>query len=128
MHIRSVEQPARKSRGGLSGLQVALVGHLFDPLCGPHPEPRVSDQLRHGYRFEGAAVVFLESRPSFRDPTTWRDHDIAEFRFTKTTGQWSLYCQFRDRTWRAYAPLSTSKVLGELLTEMRRDPTAIFFG
>jgi len=122
------EQPALKSRGSLSELQVALVRHLFDPLCVPHPEPRVRDQLRHGYRFEGAAVVFFERRPSFRDPATWRDHDIAKFRFTRTTGQWSLYCQFRDRKWRGYEPLPTSRVLGDLVAEMRRDPTCIFFG
>jgi hypothetical protein len=100
---------------------------LLDPLCVPHGDPKVDAQLRYGYRFEGPAVVFFESRPHYKTGQWW-DHDIAKFRFTKTTGLWSLYCQFSDLKWRGYEPLPASDDLAELVEEVEQDPTCIFFG
>ena len=121
-------KPKSTGRGGLSDVHLKQVKRLLDPLCVPHPEARVRDQLRYGYRVEGPAVVFFESRPRYDRPSDWLDHEIAKFRFTKSTGQWTLYCQFRDLKWRAYQPFPHAADLAELVAEMRRDPTCIFFG
>jgi hypothetical protein len=111
----------------LSDIHVARARALLAPLCAPHRDPSVNARLRYGYRFEGPAVVFFESRPHFITGE-WFDHDIAKFRFTKTTGLWSLYCRFSDLKWRGYEPLPVSADLADLVAEVQRDPTCIFFG
>lgn len=110
----------------LTDLQRAEVRRLFEPLCAP--DPRVSSQLRYGYRLEGPAVVYFEARPDWRGGGEWLEHAIAKFRFTKSTGLWSLYCQFSDLRWRGYEPLPHAASLAELVAEVERDPTCIFYG
>ena len=112
----------------LPELQQAQVRALFEPLCVPHPDPKIASKLRYGYRFDGPAVVYFESRPDWTGRPGWLDHDIAKFRFTKRTGLWSLFCQFSDLKWHAYEPLPYSPSLAELVAEVERDPTCIFFG
>jgi hypothetical protein len=101
---------------------------LLEPLLRINDDPRLRGKLRYGYRFEGPAVVYFESLPGLGRRSSWIDHDIAKFRFTKRTGLWSLYCQFSDLKWRAYEPLPASDDLAELVEEMQRDPTCIFHG
>lgn len=128
MAIRKPPKEKKPARSTLSELQLAQVRTLFDPLCAAHPDPRISSQLRFGYRFEGPAVVYFESRPDWRGGPGWMDHDIAKFRFTKRTGLWSLYCQFSDLKWHGYEPLPHAASLAVLIAEVERDPTCIFFG
>ena len=97
-------KPASKARGSLSDLHLAQVKRLFAPLIAPDPDAWVRERLRHGYRLEGPAVVFFESRPRHDNHAEWLDHDVAKFRFTRASGEWTLCCQFRDLKWRAYEP------------------------
>jgi hypothetical protein len=122
---RDLSTPKRAST--LSDAQQARVRSLLEPLCTPHADPKVRAKLQYGYRFEGPAVVFFERRPHF-ETGEWAEEDIAKFRYTKRTGLWSLSCQFRDLKWRAYEPLPFSDDLAELVEELERDPTCIFFG
>ena len=124
---RPPESTARVATPRLSQLQLALVERLFSPICAPHPDPAVSSQLRHAYRVDGYSVVLFESRPAFRAPHDWQDREVAKFRFTKTTGEWQLFCQFRDLKWHRYEPLPQSPDL-MLVAEVRNDRTGIFWG
>lgn len=112
----------------LDDAQRAYARDLLDPWIAKNEDPRLVGRLRYGYRFDGPAVLFFESLPDITHRTRWLDLDIAKFRYTKRTGQWSLYCMLRDLRWHAYEPLPTSDDLGELVAEMNRDPTGIFFG
>jgi hypothetical protein len=112
----------------LPQLQTALVERLLRPICEPHSDPSVATQLRHGYRIDGYSVVLFESRPAYRAPYDWQDHDVAKFRFVNTKGIWELFCQFRDLKWRSYEPLPESPDLDVLVAEVRNDPTGIFCG
>ena len=128
MAIHKPPKGKKTARSTLSEIQLAQVRALFDPLCVPHPDPKISSQLRYGYRLDGPSVVFFESRPDWRGRPEWMDHEIAKFRFTKRTGLWSLYCQFSDLKWRSYEPLPHAPSLAVLVTEVERDPTCIFYG
>jgi hypothetical protein len=112
----------------LSEVQSALVERLLAPICAPHPDLAVSSKLRHGYRVDGYSVVLYESRPAFRAPNEWHEHDVAKFRFVKSAAVWQLFCQFRDLKWHSYEPLPESNDLETLVAEVRRDPTGIFWG
>ena len=111
----------------LPRLQSALVARLLAPICVPHPDPAVALKLRHGYRIEDYSVILFESRPAFRS-RDWQDHDVAKFRFVKSKEVWQLFCQFRDLKWHAYEPLRVSPDLEVLVSEVRNDPTGIFWG
>ena len=126
-------QRLRKAQSGetvsrLSRLQSALVAKLLAPICAPHPDPAVASKLRHGYRIEDYSVILFESRPAFRSPRDWQDHDVAKFRFVKSREVWQLFCQLRDLEWHAYEPLPESPELEALVSEVRKDPTGIFWG
>jgi hypothetical protein len=53
---------------------------------------------------------------------------VAKYRFVKSKEVWRLYCQFRDLEWHAYDPLPESPDLEALVSEVRNDPTGIFWG
>lgn len=125
---RRKPRPSRRSSNRLSQIQGALVEKLLAPICAPHPDPAVSSKLRHGFRVEEYSVVLFDSRPSFLAPDDWHDHDVAKFRFVKSRETWQLFCQFRDLRWRAYEPLPESPDLAVLVSEVRADPTGIFWG
>jgi hypothetical protein len=125
---RKVKASPVAQAGRLSQVQSALVERLLAPICAPHPDPAVSSKLQHGYRIEGYAVVLYERRPAFRAPHEWHDHDVAKFRFVKTAERWQLFCQFRDLKWHSYEPLPEAPDLEALVSEVRRDPTGIFWG
>lgn len=88
----------------------------------------VRHQIRHGFRIGSNDVVIFESRAAFKAPHEWRDMDVAKFRFVRAANEWRLFCQFRDLKWRAYQPLPSAHSFDELLAEVKRDPTGIFWG
>ncbi len=89
---------------------------------------RVRDQLRHGFRIGTNDVVSFESRPHFRPPHEWFDHEVAKFRCVRAANEWRLFCKFRDLRWRAYEPFPSAPTFDALFAEVRRDPTHIFWG
>ena len=125
---RSRKAESRETASRLSRLQSALVAKLLAPICVPHPDPAVASKLRHGYRIDEYSVILFESRPAFLSPREWQDHDVAKFRFVKSREVWQLFCQFRDLKWHAYEPLPESPELEALVSEVRKDPTGIFWG
>ena len=53
---------------------------------------------------------------------------IARLRYTKATGVWSLYWRDRNLRFHAYDLVSPTASVEDLLAEVDRDPTAIFWG
>ena len=123
---RTKATPSRAEH--LPDIQRARVDSLLGPICQPHPDPQIAAEVRRGYRFEGADAVLFEGQPSFLKPEVWHERPIAKFRFNKSRGVWQLFCMFRDLKWRAYEPLRESADLAQLVSEVQRDPTGIFWG
>jgi len=53
---------------------------------------------------------------------------VAQFRFRPEDSNWLLYWADRNSRWHAYGDLEPSIDLDELLGEVDRDPTGIFWG
>ena len=112
----------------LTELQLAQVARLIEPLVNQPMPAAARAKLRHGYRVDGLAVILFESRPRFDRPKEWRDEEVAKFRYVVRQRVWRLYCQFRDLKWHLYEPYPESPALEDLIEQVKRDPTCIFWG
>ena len=110
----------------LTEFQRAQAERLLAPLCEIPLHAR--QYVRRGFRLEGSAIVFFESRPAFRSPQEWHDHPIAKFHWVRNRRVWELFCVWRDLKWHRYEHLPESPDLAALVAEVRADPTGIFFG
>ena len=58
----------------------------------------------------------------------WTRFPIARLRYTKATRQWSRYWRDRHLRFHLYERIAPSARIDDLLREIDRDPTAIFWG
>ena len=86
------------------------------------------DQLRMSYRIRGNHVTLIEERVGFPDPENWTQTVVAQFRFDPTDSTWVLYCADRNARWHKYWNIGPSEDLEELVREVDKDPTGIFWG
>jgi hypothetical protein len=112
----------------LSDLQQAQVDRLLRPIIANADRPDVREQLRLDYRIEANAVILFESRIRWDDRSQWLEEPVAKFRYVHSISRWRLFCQFSDLRWHGYEPLPEAASLDELVAEVMRDPTGIFWG
>jgi hypothetical protein len=108
-------------------LERRRVERVLDKFC-ESVRPEIRDKLRYEYRFSGNAVLLVERRPAFRDPSTYSELAVARFVYSPTVGGWSLRWSDRRERWHRYEGFENRPTFRELLDEVKRDPTGIFFG
>lgn len=95
---------------------------------------RVPERARHQVRVEAQPatrhITIMERRAPGRDDTgpDWTSFPIARLRYTKTAKTWTLYWRDRNLRFHLYDRLPPSPHVDDLLTEIERDPTCIFWG
>ena len=95
---------------------------------------RVPAHLRNEVRVEcdvgSRHLTIVECRPPWHKDmgVDWTRFPIARLRHTKATGRWSLYWRDRHLRFHLYDRLAPSARIEDLLQEIGRDPTAIFWG
>jgi hypothetical protein len=105
-----------------------LVETKLTKYCEQRIPPHVRDQVRLNYRIRGNLVTLFEERTVYKQPSKCVEIFIAQFRFNPQDKKWSLYCADRNSRWHLYGLLSPSADFDELLKEVDRDPTGIFYG
>ena len=90
----------------------------------------VRDQLRVECDVAPRHLTVIETRPPWRADfgPEWTRFPIARLRYTKTTGMWELYWRDRNLKFHRYDRLAPSLLVDDLLAEIERDPTMIFWG
>jgi len=90
----------------------------------------VRDQVRVEADVADRHVTIVECRPPSRAEmgAQWTRFPIARLRYTKASGKWSLLWRDRDVRFHAYDRVPPTERVEELLAEIDRDPTAIFWG
>lgn len=88
------------------------------------------DKIRYELDVTATTVTILECRPPWRADCgpNWTRFPIARLRYTKTRRQWSLYWRDRNLRFHLYAPAPATSSVEDLLAEVDRDPTGIFWG
>jgi hypothetical protein len=99
--------------------------------CEERVPPHVRDQVRVECDVAPRHLTIVESRPPPRREGTgpeWTRFPIARLRYTQANRTWSLYWRDRNLRFHRYEQLPPSPHIDDLLQEIDRDPTAIFWG
>jgi Protein of unknown function (DUF3024) len=91
---------------------------------------RVRGEVRVEVDISDRHLTVVECRPPWRADmgAEWTRSPIARLRYVKTTGVWSLYWRDRNLRFHVYDLAAPTASIEELLAELDRDPTAIFWG
>ncbi len=95
---------------------------------------RVPDHVRDKVRVEldvaDRHLTIVECRPPWRAGLgdEWTRFPIARLRYTRSSGLWSLYWRDRNLRFHEYDLAPASASVEDLLAEIDRDPTSIFWG
>jgi DUF3024 family protein len=108
--------------------QRTRIAELLTDYCEATVPQHVRDKVRLSFRMEGNVIDLFELRPAFQAPRKWQEEGVARFRYVQSRGVWRLYCEFSDLRWHEYEPFFEARTFDELLTEVDRDPTGIFWG
>lgn len=95
---------------------------------------RVPEHARHQVRVECQIaprhLTIIERRAPWREDygPEWPSFPIARLRYTLADKSWTLYWRDRNLRFHVYDPLEASNRVEDLLSELDRDPTCIFWG
>lgn len=95
---------------------------------------RVPEHARHEVRVECELaprhLTIVERRPPWRADLGpgWTTLPVARLRYTAADATWTLCWRDRNLRFHAYDQLPPSPHVEDLLAEVDRDPTAIFWG
>lgn len=109
-----------------SELAVAKV----ERFCRQRVPPEALYQVRLEVEVNRKAITIVERRAPWRPDygPAWSRFPIARFRYTTTTGLWTLYWRDRNLKFHRYDLLEPTASLDEILDEIDRDKTGIFWG
>lgn len=79
---------------------------------------------------DGRDVTIAECREPYSPDIgpDWTRLPVARLRYLKSRQVWRLYWRDRNEVWHEYPDLPFAGDVDALLTEIERDPTAIFWG
>jgi hypothetical protein len=111
---------------GLPDLAVARVQEWCEQRVPEH----IRDQVRVECDVAPRHLTIVETRLPFHPNMgpDWTRFPIARLRYTKTTGMWELFSHDRSLKFHRYDALPPSPRVDDLLAEIERDPTMIFWG
>jgi Protein of unknown function (DUF3024) len=111
---------------GLPELDITRVRRWCEQRIPPHAR----DQVRVECDVDPRHLTIVECRPPWREGIgpEWTRFPIARLHYTKSTRSWSLYWRDRHLRFHRYGQLPPSSHIDDLLREIDRDPTAIFWG
>jgi len=97
-------------------------------------DARVPEHARHQVRVEchvaARHLTIVERRAPWHEDygPDWTSFPIARLRYTTAAKSWTLYWRDRNQRFHRYDLLTPSSRVEDLLTEIDRDPTCIFWG
>lgn len=98
--------------------------------CRARVPQAVRDEVRVEADVADRHVTIVECRPPWGADSgpEWTRFPIARLRYTNASKRWSLYWRDRDLRFHQYDRVPPTDTVEELLAEVDRDPTAIFWG
>jgi hypothetical protein len=96
-------------------------------------DARVPERVRHQVRVECDVALrhltIVERRAPWReDGSEWTTLPIARLRYSAADRTWTLFSRDRNLRFHAYALIKPSRNIDDILAEIDRDPSNIFWG
>ncbi len=115
-----------RQRSGLPALDVAAARSYCEQRVPPH----ALHQVRCELMISRGAVTIVERREPWRPDNgpEWTTGPVARLRYTISREVWTLYWRDRNHRFHRYPYLEPTPDIVELLDEIDRDPTGIFWG
>ena len=87
------------------------------------------DNLRLIFKINEDLVTLILTRPYFKkDRSQWAERSVAQIRFDNENKKWLLYFIDKNNSWRLYDLIQPIDDFDDLLKELDRDPTGLFWG
>lgn len=98
--------------------------------CEAQVPREMRDKVRVACEVSGRDLTIVEARPPWGSGAgpEWTSNEVALLRYLKSRGVWRPYWPGSDEHWHAYPDLPFAETVVELLDEIDRDPTALFWG
>jgi Protein of unknown function (DUF3024) len=98
--------------------------------CEQRVPPHAIHQVRVEAIVDARAVTIVERRAPWRPEygPQWTTGPVARLRYTAARREWTLYWRDRNQRWHRYPDHQPTSDVTELLEEIDRDPTGIFWG
>ncbi|MGH3992837.1 MAG: DUF3024 domain-containing protein [Pseudonocardiaceae bacterium] len=111
---------------GLPELDIARVQRW----CSERVPQRARHQVRVDCDVAPRHLTIVECRAPWQadDGPEWTRFPIARLRYVKTSKMWELYWRDRNLHFHVYDRIGPAASVEELLVEIDRDPTGIFWG
>src|SRR5690242_19055169 len=97
--------------------------------CAARVPEHARDQVRIECELAPRHLTIVERRPPWREDLApdWTSTAIARLRYNATDKSWTLYWADRHQRFHTYDRLVPSPTVDDLLAEIDRDPTSIFW-
>lgn len=98
--------------------------------CDKRVPKDMKERVKLFYKIRGNNVTLIESQPVlWSDPESIKiEMKIAQIRFNNDNKSFTLYYADRNDRWHLYDWIEPSTELEDILQEIDRDPTGIFWG
>ena len=103
---------------------------LIAHYCESETPDEMRDQARVEFRTRGSTVTIVECRPPWREDfgPEWTEQEMARMKFNAESLGWTLYWFDSNSKAHRYDQLQPHRPMKQLLDEIDRDPTGIFWG
>lgn len=121
--------PSGRQTSGMPSLPETDVARV-QRWCRARVPEHVRDKVRVEVDLADRHMTIVECRPPWRAGfgEEWTRFPIVRLRYTKSSGLWSLYWRDRNLRFHEYDLVPASVSIEDLLAEVDRDPTSIFWG
>lgn len=112
----------------LDELQKRRINNILEKFCNKRIPAELKDQIKLEFDIRGNYVTLFERRRYFKDPKQWTKGKIAQFRYDSNDNKWILYWWRHTGKWYKYKDINARNDLQDLVEEVDKDPTGIFWG
>ena len=112
----------------LDELQKRRVNNILKKFCNDRIPSELKSDIKIEFSIMGNYVTLFEKRRYFKDPTQWTERKIAQFRYDLNENKWKLFWWRHTGKWYKYEDTKPKNNLQNLVDEVDKDPTGIFWG
>jgi len=89
---------------------------------------KIREQLDSGYSYDGKKFILYEIRPVWMHPGEIQHIEYAKIRYYKSRQEWNLYWMRASGKWELYEPFPESTHLEKMISIIKEDKYACFYG